>query len=177
MRKPVKSNAEAESLELLIFWWCLALALVICISGCGDFFASKPTDLESRAIISELSQVRESPYIDNPLPQMYRAPAKRVKVEDGVKLFYFTKHHTVDKLAGLVTEQLGNKISQSGPTNQLIIHCKDDVNADKVLEFLDMVDVPPIQVNVDCLILERFGDVTTDWETTILIENLFGEMT
>ena len=177
MRKPVKSNADAESIELLIFWWCLALAAVICISGCGDFFASKPTDLESRAIISELSQVRESPYIDNPLPEMYRGPAKRIKVEDGVKLFYFTRHHTVDKLAGLVSEQLGNKISQSSPTNQLIIHCTDDSDADKILEFLDMVDVPPIQVNIDCLILERFGDVTTDWETTILIENLLGEIT
>jgi hypothetical protein len=30
-------------------------------------------------------------------------------------------------------------------------------------------------VNIDCLILERFGDVTTDWETTIFIENLLGE--
>jgi type II secretory pathway component GspD/PulD (secretin) len=37
------------------------------------------------------------------------------------------------------------------------------------------VDVPPIQVNIDCLILERFADVTMDWETTIKIDNLLGE--
>ena len=175
MRKPVKSKEEAESLELLIFWWCLALAAAICISGCGDFFASKPTEIEARAILKELSQVRESPHINNPLPAIYRAPATRVKVKDGVKLFYFTRHHTVDKLTGLVKEQLGKKISQSGPTNQLIIHCTDHTDADKVLEFLDMTDVPPIQVNIDCLILERFGDETMDRETSIMIENFLGQ--
>jgi len=175
MVKLVKTDAGTASLENIIFWRCMVLVLIICISGCGDFFASKPTELESRAILSELSQVRESPHIGNPLPEMYRGPAKRVKVKDGVKLFYFTKHHTVDKLAGLVTEQLGNKISQSGPTNQLIVHCADDADADKVLEFLEMVDVPPIQVNIDCLILERFGDETMDWETSLMIENFLGQ--
>ena len=43
------------------------------------------------------------------------------------------------------------------------------------LEYLKMIDVPPIQVNIDCLILERFGDVTMDWETSIMIENFLGE--
>jgi len=175
MSEPVKSDTDTTSVENVVFWWCMALAAVICISGCGDFFASKPTELESRAILSELSQVRESPHIDNPLPEMYRGPAKRVKVKDGVKLFYFTKHHTVDKLAGLIKEQLAKKLSQSGPTNQLIVHCTDDADADKVLEFLKMVDVPPIQVNIDCLILERFGDETMDWETSIMIENFLGQ--
>ncbi len=175
MSEPVKTNADLLSAQNIIFWWCLGLVAAICMSGCGDFFATKPTELESRAILSELSQVRESPHTENPLPEMYRRPAKRVVVKDGVKLFYFTKHHTVDKLAGLITEQLANKVSLSSPTNQLIIHCTDDADADKVLEFLDKIDVPPIQVNIDCLILERFGDVTTDWETTIFIENLLGE--
>jgi type II secretory pathway component GspD/PulD (secretin) len=57
----------------------------------------------------------------------------------------------------------------------LIIHCPNEQDADTVLEFLQKVDVPPIQVNVDCLILERFADVTMDWETSIDIDNLFGE--
>jgi hypothetical protein len=43
------------------------------------------------------------------------------------------------------------------------------------LKLLHAVDVPPIQVNIDCLILERFADVTMDWETSIKIDNLFGE--
>ena len=158
-------------------WFCAALFLlaVLCLSGCGEFFATKPTEIEARGILEDLGQVRESPHAKNPLPKMYREPAKRITVKDGVKLFYFTKQHTVDKLEGLVTVQLGNKVSQSGPTNQLIIHCANDEDADKVLEFLSMVDVPPIQVNVDCIIIERFGDVTMDWETSILIENLMGK--
>ncbi|HIJ70941.1 MAG TPA: hypothetical protein HPP87_06210 [Planctomycetes bacterium] len=175
MIKTIKSDTDPANEDSLIFWWCMALAAVICISGCGDFFAEKPTEIESRAILNELGQVRQSPHIDNPLPEMYRGPAKRVEVKDGVKLFYFTKHHTVDKLAVLIAEQLGNKLSQSGPTNQLIVHCKDDADADKVLEFLDKVDVPPIQINIDCLILERFGDETMDWETSIMIENFLGQ--
>ena len=32
-----------------------------------------------------------------------------------------------------------------------------------------------MQVNVDCLILERFGDITTDWESSIMIQNFLGE--
>jgi type II secretory pathway component GspD/PulD (secretin) len=38
-----------------------------------------------------------------------------------------------------------------------------------------MIDVPPIQVRIDCLISEVYADLTLDWETTIEIENLFGE--
>jgi len=165
---------------------------MLCLSGCGDFFTKKPTELEARAILKDIGRIKENPNIDNPLPEMYRSPAKRINLNGGVKLFYFTKHHTVEKLSILVSEQLGKplssaksrldatshantKISQSGPTNQMIIDCANDEEADKVLEFLEMVDVPPIQVNIDCLILERFGDETMDWETSIMIENLLGQ--
>ena len=73
------------------------------------------------------------------------------------------------------TSHVDTKISQNAPTNQMIIDCANDEEADKVLEFLEMVDVPPIQVNIDCLILERFGDETMDWETSIMIENFLGQ--
>jgi hypothetical protein len=121
---------------------------------------------------------------------MYRQPPMRLKVPDGVKVFYFTKHHPsgdlsfrsqdkakekeVHSLAGAVRD-LGFPVSSNPSTNQLIIHCADDAEADRVLDFLERIDVPPIQVHIDCLILERFGDVTMDWETSLLIENLFGE--
>jgi Flp pilus assembly secretin CpaC len=190
MNEPFKPDADRVSMENIIFWWCLALAAAICLGGCGDFFASKPTELESRAILSELSQVRESPHVNNPLPEMYRGPAKRITTNDGVKILYFTKHHAVNQLAQLVSEQFATKpvgnegkkevipgyvVTGNSATNQLIIQSPDDASADMILEFLCMIDVPPIQVNIDCLILERFGDVTTDWETTIFIENLLGE--
>ncbi len=153
---------------------CVYSLSIFALSGCGDFFARKPTEIESRIIINDISQVRENPNIKNPLPEMYRSPAKKLKVNNGVKLFYFTKHHSAGELASNVKE-LGLNVSHNVSTNQLIIHCTDDVEADKVLDYLSQVDVPPIQINIDCLILERFADVTTDWETTLLIENFLGE--
>ncbi|HDZ69389.1 MAG TPA: type II and III secretion system protein [Phycisphaerales bacterium] len=166
------------------------MTVMLCVGGCGDFFAQKPTELQTRAILSELEQVKESPHIKNPLPEMYRGPAKRIKVKNGVKLFYFTKQHPVANLAKLINKQFAtmttdNKgktsyapdyaVSENPATNQLIVDCPNDQEADKVLEFLKEVDVPPIQVNIDCLILERFADVTMDWETSIMVENLLGE--
>jgi len=149
--------------------------VMLWICGCGDFFAEKPVEIQTKEILNEIRQIKENPDVENPLPEMYRGPAKRIKVKDGVKLFYFTKNHTVDKLSGLITQQLGYKVDTSSPTNQLIIHCPNDQEGDKVLEFLNMVDVAPIQVNIDCLIIERFADITMDWGTTLMIENLFGE--
>lgn len=162
-----------RSLGRLFCWGVLSFFVPI-NSGCGEFFAEKPTAMESRAIIGDISQVKENPNVDNPLPEMYRTPPKRISVSDGVKLFYFTKHHPAAELAANITE-LEFKVSSNPSTNQLIIHCANDEEADSVLEYLALVDVPPIQVNIDCLILERFGDVTTDWETTLMIENVFGE--
>jgi hypothetical protein len=57
----------------------------------------------------------------------------------------------------------------------LIVRCpaRDDIDA--VLETLNQVDVKPIQVKIDCLISEVYADMTFDRETTIAIDNLFGE--
>ena len=169
----------------------LAAAVMLWIGGCGDFFEKKTTELETRRTLDELSRVREIPQVTNPLPELYRGPAKRIKVKDGVKLFYFTQNHTVEKLAGLINNQFAKmntdnagkiiyapyySVGENSATNQLIINCPTDEEVDKVLEFLKQVDVPPIQVNIDCLILERYADVTMDWETTITIEDFLGEI-
>ena len=92
-----------------------------------------------------------------------------------MKVFYFTKHHAAEQLAKLVQEQLGISSDPQGATNQLVVYCKDHTQADQVLAYLEKIDVPPLQVNIDCLILERFGDVTMDWETSVFIENFMGE--
>ncbi len=148
--------------------------MILCVSGCGDFFAKKPTEVEAKAIINDIGRVKENPNLLNPLPEIYRAPAQRINVNGKVKLFYFTKNHTVTQISTLVKEQLGNKVSSNIATNQLIIECANDADADSVLQFLEHADVAPIQVNIDCLILERFGDETMDWETSIMIENFLG---
>ncbi|MFC1738330.1 type II secretion system protein GspD [Planctomycetota bacterium] len=168
----------------------LAILAILWIAGCGDFFDRKPTEIETRRTLDELSRIPENPNVGNPLPEMYRGPAKRIKAKEGVMLFYFTKHHTVEKLTQLINNQFAEmstddegktiyapyySVGESPATNQLVIQCPNDEEVDKVLEFLRMVDVPPIQVNIDCLILERYADVTMDWETTSLVENLLGE--
>jgi len=137
-------------------------------------FNKKPTEIESRAILNELGRVRENPNVINQLPDIYSAPSRRMAVADGVKVFYFAKNTPVATLTENVKE-LGFVVSQNPATNQLILHCPDDEQADRVLDYLHHVDVPPIQVNIDCMILERFGDVTKDWASTLWVQNLFGE--
>ena len=183
-----ESSGKISSTRRIISNVWVLTAFFLC--GCGDFFAQKPTEIQSQHILHDIRQIEENPEVKNPLPELYREPAKRIKVKDGIKLFYFTKHHAVTELATLLNEQFATMetdskgtttyaphyaITPNPATNQLIISCPDDQEADKVLEFLGKVDVPPIQVNIDCLILERFADVTTDWETTLFIENFLGE--
>jgi hypothetical protein len=160
-----------------ILTWPVSVTIIalLSLSGCGDFFAQKPTELESMSVLKDLQQVRENPHIENTLPDIYLQPPSRVNIAEGVKLFYFTKHHPAGKLADLVNQQLGLKVVPIPSTNQLVIHCPDNAAADNTLEYLELIDVPPIQVNIDCLILERFGDVTMDWQTSIMIENFLGE--
>ena len=145
------------------------------LSGCGDFFAQKPTEIQSREILEELSQVRESPYTQNTLPEVYLQPTSRLAIKDGVKVFYFTQHHPAEDLAALLNQQLGVVSTTNPAANQIVAFCKDDAQADVVQQYLEMTDVSPVQVNIDCLIIERFGDITMDWETSILVQNLLGE--
>lgn len=152
-----------------------ATLLMLAVAGCGDFFSRKPTEAESMDVLRELRQVRESPEVGNPLPDLYRQPPARVEIKDGVKVFYFTRHHPPAYLAMLLRDQLGIAANPNESTNQIVAFAKDNAQADQVIAYLDMVDVPPVQINIDCLILERFGDITMDWESSILIENFLGE--
>ena len=174
-RSKDNSCCLAVSKSVLIRSTVLAAIAVLSLSSCGDFFAKRPTELESMSVLKELQQIKDNPHVDNPLPEIYTQPPSRVTIAGGVKLFYFTLHHPAGELAVLVNQQLDLKVVPNPSTNQLVIHCPDDAAADKALEYLELVDVPPIQVNIDCLILERFGDVTMDWETSIMIENFLGE--
>lgn len=144
------------------------------MSGCGDFFAIKPTEIESKSIISDISRIRENPNVYNPLPEMYRTPPKRLVAAEGIKMFYFTKHHPAVEISADL-KKMGFVVSQNPSTNQVVVHAASNEECDIIEDYLSRTDVPPIQVHVDCIILERFGDMTQDWETTLLIENLFGE--
>ncbi|MHC4551519.1 MAG: type II secretion system protein GspD [Planctomycetota bacterium] len=153
----------------------MLITMACMMTGCGDFFSEKPTEIQSKAILDELQQVRESPHVNNQMPEVYLLPSSRLAIKDGVKLFYFTKHHDPTRLARLANEQLGIQTTINVATNQIVAYCKNDAHADSVHRYLELTDVEPVQVNIDCLILERFGDITMDWETSIFVENLFGE--
>lgn len=60
--------------------WILTIAALLFFGGCGDFFAQKPTELQSQVILNELRDVEENPNVDNPLPEVYRRPAERIEV-------------------------------------------------------------------------------------------------
>ena len=170
-KKKMNINAAVKWLML----YALLLTVTFSIGGCGDFFAEKPTELQAQEILKELEHVKENENIENQLPAFYQQPPGRVSIAGGVKLLYFTRHHPAKELAALLNQQLGFKVVPNTSTNQLIAYCPNDKGADIAVEYLNMIDVPPVQVNIDCLILERFGDITTDWETSIFIENFLGE--
>ena len=179
-------SRKANLVQKMIAGAALMVMLFIC--GCGDFFADKPTELQAESILRDLSRVRVVSDANIAIPDLYKQPPKILETKDGVKLFYFTRYHTVEKFAGsikpdgtrhpgLIQQQLGYNVNANPATNQLIINCPTHQEAQKVLEFLEQVDVQPIQVKIDCLVSELYADVTMDRETTIKIENLFGELT
>ena len=154
--------------------FALALPLFLFISGCGDFFEEKSSELESQRILSEISRIKVTADPNQPRPAIYTQPAKIIVGKDDAKVFYFARHHTVDKLQGIIKEQLNYKVSSSPETNLLIIKAPNKAAADMVLDFMEHIDVPPIQVKIDCMVSELYADTTMDWETTIKIDNLLG---
>jgi hypothetical protein len=184
-----KSSAIKGRAKMLI-----GLLWVIFLSGCGDFFDEKTTFIRSQRIRDNIREIR--PVVDPnvSIPSAYKAPPKIFEQVVGgteeFKLSYFCKHHISDKLATIVKEQFATKlfdkkgkstslpdytISSNPATNHLIARCPGRKDVEAVLELLEMIDVPPVQVKIDCLISELYADDTLDWETTIQIGDLLGE--
>jgi len=158
-----------------ILYPILSMFILSMLAGCGEAFNPRSTELESKRIFQQLSQISIAPNSDVSLPAMYVAPARVIPSEEGVKVYYFTKHQPPEILTKLIKEQLGYLVSQNGATNQLVVKCSDKHQAQYVLDFLREVDVPPVQVRVDCLIYEIFADLTIDYETHVDIRGLLDE--
>ncbi len=177
-------------------WLTLTVIIVVMllVGGCGDFLGGKTTGLQSQSIIRDLSKIEPVSDPNITVPEIYKEPPKIIEQMVGgtpeFKLFYFCMYHTSDGLRDIVHAQFATKlfdkkgkeeklvdytVSSNPATNQLIARCPTREDATAVLELLEMVDVPPIQVKIDCLISEVYADLTLDWETTLEIENLFGE--
>lgn len=162
--------------------------------GCGDFFPAKSAGHESTRIIKEVRKAETAPEPNIPLPEIYRTPPRIIEQTVGAhleyRLFYFCRQHTAAELQKLVNEQFGSvlfnekgqstrvvdfSISANPATNQLIARCPNQADAESILEFLQEVDIPPIQVKISCLVSEIYADKTLDWETTLQISDLLGE--
>ena len=170
------------------------LLFTLLLSGCGDFFDEKTAFMESQRIRDNIREIKPVTDSNASLPSIYKAPPKIVEQVVGGqsewKLSYFCKHHLSDHLAKIVKEQFATKlfdkkgksttmpdytISSNPATNHLIVRCPGREDVEAVLEVLEMIDVPPVQVKIDCLISELYADDTLDWETTLEIGNLLGE--
>ncbi len=195
MLTSIKPGAKCiqSLLRNVIFWGGGCAFALACLSGCGDFFETKPTELESQKTLREISRVKPIANANIEIPAVYKEPPRIIEGTIGektdAKLFYFTRYHTVDKLAGLINNQFVKKffdakgkprpvvdynVSSNPATNQLVVRCPTVIDAEQVLAFLEQVDVPPIQVKIDCIISEVYADHTLDWETRLEIQNLFG---
>ncbi|MBN1124781.1 MAG: hypothetical protein JXA82_07230 [Sedimentisphaerales bacterium] len=159
-----------------------------------DFFQSKSTELESMNTLRELYQLKPIPGADMTKPEIYSRPPEIVEGtiagNPEVKLYYFCKYHSSGDIVNLLNSQFveglndneGNpipgvpyNISQNPSTEQIIMACPSRQYAEQVLDFLKRVDVPPVQVKIDCLVSEVYADHTMDWQTQMEIENLFGQ--
>jgi len=177
-------------------WLIKTAAVIVLISagGCGDFVTGKTAGREATRIISDFGGVKPTPEPNVPIPSIYKEPPKIVEQTVGgateYKLFYFCKHHDSDDLQRVVQSQFGSTlfdakgkskrvpdytVSSIPATNQLIVRTPDREGIESVVEFLQQVDVAPIQIKINCLISEVYADKTLDWETTLKIENLLGE--
>ena len=176
-------------------WLILAVAAVVIhwTGGWGSISAQTDTEREAEQTLRDL-KITMDPEPNVPMPEVYKTPPKIFEqIVGGAsewKLFYFCKYHTSDELKQIIHEQFASKVfnekgksvtvvdytvSSNPATNQLIVRCPTRDDIDAVLETINQIDVKPIQVKIDCLISEVYADLTFDRETTIAIENLFGE--
>jgi type IV pilus assembly protein PilQ len=176
-------------------WLIAAVALfsILLIGGRSNILAQTDTESEAEQTLRDLKiDLTADPNLD--IPEIYKTPPKIIIQTVGgaeeFKLFYFCKYSSSDELKKIIHEQFATKlfnekgkstqvtdytVSNNPATNQLIVRCplKEDVEA--VLQTLECVDVPPIQVKIECLVSEVYADMTFDRETTLAIDNLFGE--
>jgi len=183
------TNIQKLSRSLILLM--AAVAVAVWSEGCADPFGEKTAALQADKIIREVGTIKTTPEPNIPKPDIYKAPPKIVEqVVAGKpewKLFYFCKHHTSDELKTIVLQLFGSVIfnekgqattvpdyavSSNPATNQLIVRCPARADIDAVLEVIQGVDVPPVQVKIDCLISEIYADKTLDRETTIAIRHL-----
>ncbi len=187
------SRRSQRTGRIAVLYCVVALVIMFAVAGCDGLFAERLTELEADKTLRNLTRIQPVAEPNIPVPAIYQAPPKVVRQTVGGKeewkLFYFCKYHVADRLRAIVHDQfatpLFNKkqgttqadytITASDATNQLVVRSPTEEDIHAILELLESVDVPPIQVKIDCMVSDLYADVTMDRETTIKIQNLFGE--
>jgi len=188
------SNSSQKTSYRQIFIGILAIVAVSLFGSCEDSFIGKPASLQSQKILDDLGKIETTSEPNITIPEVYKKTSKIV--EQSVngktewKLFYFCQYHISNELKEIVNEQFATElfdqkgkstalpdytVSSNPATNQLIVRCPAKEDVDSVLELLQEVDVPPIQVKINCLVSEVYADKTIDHSTTLMIQELFGE--
>jgi Flp pilus assembly secretin CpaC len=184
------SQKEVRKNRLIVV---LAAAILLWSGDWGNISAQTDTENEAERTLRDL-KINVAPDPNVPIPDVYKEPPKIFEqIVGGTpewKLSYFCKYHQSDNLKKIIHEQFATTlfdkkgketklvdytVSSNPLTNQLIVRCPAREDAEAVLEVLQQVDVKPIQIKIDCLISEVYADMTFDRETTIAIDNLFGE--
>jgi Flp pilus assembly secretin CpaC len=171
-----------------------ALLSTMGLCGCQDWPDERSTAIEAQNILHDLSRIETIPDPNIPRPAIYKSPPKKLKqIVGGAeewKLVYFCRYHTAEEMKKIISEQFATKlfdekgkstqvtdytVTANPATNQLVVRCPLEPDVDAVMEIIQETDIPPVQVRIDCLVSELYADLTVDRETSMMIQNLFGE--
>ena len=183
-----KIGRNGRLLVALAFWASLGL------QGCHDWPDERVTALQAQNILRDLSRIDTTPDPNLPRPTIYKSPPKKLKQMVGGteewKLIYFCQYHTAEQMKQVIHEQFATQlfnekgkstnvsdytVTANPTTNQLVVRCPLETDVDAVMEIIRETDIPPIQIRIDCMVSELYADLTVDRETTLMIEDLFGE--
>ncbi len=172
----------------------LAVLALPSLHGCHDWPDETITAVETQNILRDISGMKAVANSEVPWPAVYRRPPRKIRQFVGGaeewKLVYFCQRNTADQMKRIVIEQFASRlfdpegesttlpgygVTANPATNQLIVRCPSEADVDAVLQLLEHVDIAPIQVRISCIVSELYSNMAADRETTVLIENLFGE--
>ena len=190
----IHRKCNASHIVKSLFVASSTIASVLALHGCQDWPDERATAIEAQNILRDISRIEAVQDPNIPIPDVYKAAPKKIKQTVGGaeewKLIYFCRFHTAEEMKQIIHEQFATQlfnekgkstnisdytVTASSGTNQLIVRCPTEQDIDAVLELINETDIPPIQVKIECIVSELYADLTVDRETSILIQNLFGE--
>ncbi len=160
-------------------WIILSVVMCCMLTGCNDELSNvldeNQAEYEAKSLLERASYLENDPDINVIVPEVYTNPSKILTTTEGVKLFYFTRNKAPKSLAALIKGQMKvETITESIGTNQLIINCLDEAEAHEILSYIEKIDVAPIQIRIDCMVIENYADFTMDRDTKVQVASIFG---